>query len=208
MKKYSRFISKLILVEAILITSFTSSAIAALVDAPWTGSGSGSTNVVSDGITPPAVFQYSDNYYVDVYNGYSGSWHFDAVASSTRMVVLKYNYTGFHAYSTVTVVLTAFEGVTEYPLVNTGTANCCTPPSGGFTYAGTVALPVQAGDTYGFKMSGSNQDIIQMLSGQLTVDELNKDDCIEGAWQIIKDTNGALLFKTQDDCVSFVETEG
>src|SRR4029450_11774846 len=35
------------------------------------------------------------------------------------------------------------------PLVNAGPVNCCTPPSGGFTYSGTTPLSVQAGDTYG-----------------------------------------------------------
>jgi hypothetical protein len=138
------------------------------LDHPWTGSGTGTTTVVSDGTTPPAVFSYDAS-------GFDGAWNFHTVASSTRTVNLVWNYTGFHAFFEVTVGLDAYvthgATTTTTPLVNAGPEDCCTPPSGGFEYSGTVSLPVQAGDEYGFNMSGSNFDEFPTLMGTLTVDD-------------------------------------
>jgi hypothetical protein len=143
------------------------------VDQPWTGSGSGTTTVVSDGSSGPAVFQYqvfgSPSFGVD------GSWSFSTTSSSTRTVNLTYDYTGFNAFFKVKVGLEAFvtHGVTTTTtsLVNAGPVDCCTPPSGGFTYTGSVTLSVEAGDTYGFMLQGSNRDRNATLQGTLTVDE-------------------------------------
>src|SRR5438034_8775618 len=138
------------------------------VDHPWTGTGSGTTTVVSDGTSGPAVFHYSQI-------GFNGAWSFSTVASSTRTVNLAWNYTGFHSFFRVTVGLDAFvthgATTTTTSLVNAGPVNCCTPPSGGFTYSGTISLAVQAGDTYGFAMRGSNFDAIETLEGTLTVND-------------------------------------
>ncbi len=138
------------------------------VDHPWTGAGSGTTTVVSDGTSGPAVFSYSQH-------AFSGSWSFSTVASSTRTVNLAWTYAGFHSFFRVTVGLDAFvthgATTTTTSLVNAGPVNCCTPPSGGFSYSGTTSLSVQAGDTYGFAMRGSNFDSIETLQGTLTVDD-------------------------------------
>jgi len=139
------------------------------VDHPWTGGGSGTTTVVSDGTSGPAVFSYSQHF------GFSGSWSFSTVASSTRTVNLAWTYTGFHSFFRVTVGLDAFvthgATTTTTSLVNDGPVNCCTPPSGGFSYSGTTSLSVQAGDTYGFAMRGSHFDSLHVLEGTLTVDD-------------------------------------
>jgi hypothetical protein len=139
------------------------------VDHPWTGSGSGTTTVVSDGTSGPAVFTYSDH------ENFEGSWTFSTVASQTRTVNLAWDYTGFHSFFQVTVGLDAFvthgATTTTTPLVNDGPVDCCTPPSGGFSYSGTISLSVQAGDTYGFAMRGSHFDIAMALEGTLTVDD-------------------------------------
>jgi hypothetical protein len=143
------------------------------VDNPWAGTGSGTTNVVSDGTSGPAVLSY--NYFGNPCCGATGSWSFSTVASSTRTVELNWTYTGFNAYYQVTVGLDAFvtDGATTTttPLVHDGPVNCCTPPSGGFSYTGSVSLSVQAGDTYGFKMNGHNFDSNATLQGTLTVDD-------------------------------------
>jgi hypothetical protein len=142
------------------------------VDHPWSGTGPTGT-VVSDGTSGPAVFTY--DFFGSPTSGASGSWTFSTVASSSRTVNLTYDYTGFHAFFRVTVGLDAFvthgATTTTTPLVNAGPVNCCTPPSGGFSYSGTVSLSVQAGDTYGFAMRGSNRDTNATLRGTLTVDE-------------------------------------
>ena len=139
------------------------------VDHPWAGSGSGTTTVVSDGSAGPAVFQYQD------LGEFSGSWNFSTTASTTRTVNLTYDYTGFNAFFAVTVGLEAYvtheTSTTTTSLVNAGPVDCCTPPSGGFTYSGSVTLSVQAGDTYGFMLQGSNFDSNMTLQGTLTVDE-------------------------------------
>jgi hypothetical protein len=142
-------------------------------DHPWSGTGTGTTTLVSDGTSGPAVFSYSQT-------GFSGSWRFSTVASSTRVVPLAWNYSGFHSFFQVRVGLDAFvtrgATTTTTPLVNAGPVNCCTPPSGGFTYSGTTSLSVQAGDTYGFAMRGSHGDRALMLRGTLTVDKAGVTD--------------------------------
>jgi hypothetical protein len=139
------------------------------VDHPWAGTGTGTTTVVSDGTSGPAVFSYSQT------TGFSGSWSFATVASSTRVVQLAWNYSGFHSFFEVRVGLDAFvthgTTTTTTPLVNAGPVNCCAPPSGGFTYTGTTSLSVQAGDTYGFAMRGRHFDTAQTLRGTLTVND-------------------------------------
>jgi hypothetical protein len=141
------------------------------VDHPWSGSGSGTTTVVSDGTSGPAVFRYS----LEVDCCAEGAWSFSTTASKTRTVNLTYDYAGFHAFFEVTVGLDAFvthgATTTTTPLVHDGPVDCCTPPSGGFHYTGIVSLPVQAGDTYGFRMQGSNFDADGRLLGTLTVDD-------------------------------------
>jgi hypothetical protein len=145
----------------------------------WTGSGSvniepASTAVVNDGTAAPAVFAYSAGTLPP--GGPCcgrGNWAFQTTATAAGAVAVDWSYTGFHAYFEVTVGLSAFVtsgGVTTtYPLVNDGPADCCTPPSGGFAYAGPFTFNVSAGDTYGFVMSGQNGDSDGRLQGTLTV---------------------------------------
>ena len=142
---------------AFSVLAVFSSANAVLLDAPWSGTGTGTTAVVSDGSAPPAVFTY------DAWS-YSGSWDFQATAAAARTVLLKYHYTGLHAWYQVTVGLDAVIGGQVVPLVSAGPENCCTSPSDGFDYAGTVALPVAAGESYGFAMRGSNYDLNAILT--------------------------------------------
>lgn len=134
MRLCSRWTGKRRLVRALWILpvawAVASTATAAVLDVPWSGSGTGTTTVVSDGTSGPTTFTYSD---VEggVFGGNAGNWTFNTVAARARTVVLKYTYTGFHAYFQVRVGLAAFVGATTPPLVNAGPVNCCTPPSGG-----------------------------------------------------------------------------
>ena len=178
-----------------------SPANAELLDTPWSGAGTGTTVVLSDGSTPPAEFSYAAQ-------SYFGAWNFQSVATSARTVLLKYRYQGYHAWYQVTVGLDAVVGSQVFPLVNDGPVNCCTYPSGGFDYTGTVALPVLAGESYGFAMRGSNFDWDNRLLGTLVVDEASKEDCKAGGWRTFHDLSGVPLFKNQGDCVSFVTTGG
>ena len=76
------------------------------------------------------------------------------------------------------------DGTTTIPLVNAGPVDCCTAPSAGFSYAGDVTLTVAAGDTYGFRIAGSNGDLNSRLSGRLVVDSLG------GLGSTVKVVNG------------------
>ena len=59
--------------------------------------------------------------------------------------------------------------VTKQVLHSAGPVNCCAAPSGGFDYSGTATFDLQAGDVYGFRMSGSHFDSDRRLLGTLTV---------------------------------------
>jgi hypothetical protein len=93
---------------------------------------------------------------------------------------LEYTYTGFHAFFQVRVALDAFVNGSSFNLVSAGPVNCCTSPSGGFTYTGIVELTVNAGDTYGFDMSGSHGDRDRRLIGALTVEKIVVDSDGDG----------------------------
>jgi hypothetical protein len=136
------------------------------LDAPWSGSGTGTTTVVSDGSAGDPVLTYQAN-------GFAGTWTFGATAASARTVAVAYDYSGFHSFFQVTVGLTAFVShdgtLTESTLVAAGPANCCSPPSGGFSYKGQTTFALAAGDTYGFRMQGGNFDSARTLSGRLAL---------------------------------------
>ena len=134
----------------------------------WTGSGSGAITF-TDGIANSPNFDYSLNP-----AGFSlVTWNYHTTADITGVVNLDYSYSGYHAFFAVTVLLRAYvthNGVTTYyPLVSDGPVNCCTAPSGGFSYTGSQALNVKAGDEYGFEFGGSNGDSDNRLIGTLAV---------------------------------------
>ena len=142
-------------------------------------------NVTSDPVNPSAT------YAVDLSNppgsGLGGSgvpaheWGLQTTANQGATLPVTYTYTGFHAYFEVTVHLTAFVTHTDHTttpptttttttsIVNAGPADCCTPPSGGFSFNGTFNFNVAVGDTYGFLFGGSNFDSNSVLNGTLTL---------------------------------------
>lgn len=144
---------------------------AALAATPWSGNGTGTTNVISDGTSSPAEFNYS--YSNPCHCGASGNWTFSTTSDISGSVDLAWTYTGFNAYYEVTAHLSAFVthlGVTTTTsLVSAGPTNCCSTPSNGFSYSGNATLNVTAGDTYGFTMAGSNYDSNSTLNGTLTI---------------------------------------
>lgn len=147
----------------------------------WTGSGPGATTVVSDGSVRNPQFQYlltGDAVHSDQ------TWDFHTTADAADTVTIPYCWRGFHAFFEVTTHLQAYvthEGVTTFtPLVNDGPVDCCTPPSGGFHYTGTVTLSVQAGDQYGFQFGGQNFDSDERMFGTLTLFSTQAPVCDAG----------------------------
>lgn len=153
-----------LLVPFVLGALLVAAPMAAQADSAWTGSGPGTISVsgmqMSYSLNGPAVWS-------------TQTWTFDTTASTTGTRTLNYDYSGFHAFFEVRAFLNAFvthNSVTTYTsLVNAGPANCCSTPSNGFHYTGSVTLNVQGGDTYGFTMGGSNYDSTSVLSGTLTL---------------------------------------
>ena len=54
-------------------------------------------------------------------------------------------------------------------LASGGPVSCCTTPSAGFSYTGTEYLDVSAGNSFGFKVYGSNGDLNSRLIGDLKI---------------------------------------
>ncbi|MEI7745751.1 MAG: CSLREA domain-containing protein, partial [Chloroflexota bacterium] len=143
---------------------------APVADAPswgaWTASGPGTVTTTSDGTTGPAAFGYSLSP-----AGFSTvTWSFTSTATQTGTLNLAWHYTGFHAYFAVTATAAVIvNGAVMTQVLAAGPQNCCTTPSGGFDYSGTVPVSVNAGDTFGFRVAGSNFDSNNVLNGHLEV---------------------------------------
>jgi hypothetical protein len=138
----------------------------------WQAIGDGAVSVLNDGSSGAPKMSYA--YDLGIGGGVSGEWHFFTTATTTETINLPYTYTGLHAWFQVTVTLEAFvisadAGDSGVTLVDDGPVDCCTPPSNGFSYTGTVPLDVEPGDIYGFSMTGSNFDLNSFLKGTLTV---------------------------------------
>jgi subtilisin family serine protease len=136
-------------------------------DGPWSGTGTATTTVTSDGTTGNAVLDYSTN-------GYSGNWTFNNTAKSDRKQPITWRYKGYHAWFQVRVAIEQFvirngTEIVKQTLQSAGPVNCCAAPSGGFDYTGTATFDLQPGDVYGFRMSGSNFDSDHRLIGTLTL---------------------------------------
>ena len=157
---------------------------AALADT-WTGSGTASSGdgtqplniLFTDGVSQRAQFHYD---YVDPFTAGSpgsaatGSFEYSTTAGATGDVTLPWSFAGFHAFFQAKVTLTAFVdgsgGETLYPLVNARADGLLCRAVERVLVRGTVTLPgVQAGDTYGFRITGSNGDSNATLQGDLAV---------------------------------------
>jgi hypothetical protein len=149
---------------------------AAILDAPWSGSGTGTTTVVSDGTTADPQFDYS---VVTASSPSVGSWTFSTTAASARSVPIVWDSSGFYSYFQVKAGMVAFiqrssVDVFTQSLYDDGPANCCDPPSGGFDKSGTITFAdLQPGDVYGFRLTGSNSDGIKTLQGSLKLSEFD-----------------------------------
>ncbi|HET7069832.1 MAG TPA: hypothetical protein VFI40_03320, partial [Nocardioides sp.] len=140
-------------------------ATAASGDPTWTAGGTGNVQTVSDGSAAAAQMTYNAD------GSGSGTWTFTTTAATSGTVKVPYTWQGLHAWFEVTTRLdTVVNGVpVAGPLVDEGPVDCCTSPSNGFVYGGVATFDVQSGDTYGFRLSGSNQDLNNFLRGTLTL---------------------------------------
>jgi hypothetical protein len=142
-------------------------ATAAPSDSPWASSGDGNVQTVSDGTASAAQMTYND----DGSASRSGTWTFTTSTTTGGTVKVPYTWQGLHAWFEVTTRLDlVVNGVAVgSPLVDDGPVDCCTSPSNGFVYGGIATFELQPGDTYGFRLSGSNFDSNNLLRGTLTL---------------------------------------
>jgi hypothetical protein len=140
----------------------------------WQATGPATNSVTGAGtVASPMVFTYDYDLGSPAGGVPQQRWDVQTEAAATGPVTLGWHWVGDHSTFQVTARLEGFviphgggtgERVT---LVNAGPANCCTTPSNGFDYSGTVTLHPAAGDTYGFTLYGSNFDSRSFLCGAL-----------------------------------------
>ncbi len=114
-------------------------------------------------------FTYNDNP-----AGYSlVTWTLTATAPIDETITFQWNHSGNHAYAEVTEFADAFVygpgGQSTFTLSSTGPVNCCSSPSAGFNYSGTITLTLHEGYTFGFHFGGSNFDANNFLEGAFTL---------------------------------------
>jgi hypothetical protein len=161
--------TKLIAIVSLLLALAlgATSASAATPGEPWAASGTGTTTTTADGTSGDAVLNYS-------VAGSSGAWTLKATAKTARQQAASWRYTGYHAWFQVRVGIEKFvirngQEIVTQKLAAAGPVNCCAAPSGGFDYSGTTSFDLQAGDVYGFRMTGSHFDRDRRLIGTLTL---------------------------------------
>ena len=162
-------------------TSISNRSVTFAVGMPaWTASAaSGTATLLDDGTTGHPGFSYSDLTAPDgnsTFNGRNGSWVMSTTAVETGTVNLSYVWSGFHSFFLVTAGLDVFvqrngADVSVVHLVASGPTSCdpCRAPSGGFLFSGSTSVAVQAGDTFGFRLRGTNGDSRNELDGTFRV---------------------------------------
>ena len=129
---------------------------------PWTASGPGNFTLDSNGAFDPPQMTYNLGEDPLGARFSNETWTLSTTASSAFTDNVPYLYTGYHGFFGVIVHLDAFvihNGITTTAsIVADGPVNCCTPPSGGFSYTGSHSFDVVAGDIYGFTAGGFNFD--------------------------------------------------
>jgi hypothetical protein len=138
----------------------------------WAASGPGTVTTNDDG-TADGTPDF--NYSVNISGNWGQrTWEFSTTSPVARTVNLQWSWSGYHAFFEVTARLDVFvrhlgvDTIVATP-VNAGPVDCCSAPSGGFSYSGSNAVVVQPGDTYGFKVTGGNFDSDARLQGSLAV---------------------------------------
>ncbi|MEO6510143.1 MAG: hypothetical protein ABIO16_04065, partial [Nocardioides sp.] len=132
------------------------------VDTGWQVSGFGAV-LDSDGATSAAAMHYNAD------NTPSLDVRFTATATQTGTIKVPYTWSGLHAFFNVTANLQKFVNGTVTSVFNAGPKDCCTSPSNGFLFGNVVTFDVQAGDQYGFILTGRNGDINNLLRGTFTL---------------------------------------
>ena len=172
-RRLASLFAAILLVAQLLITT-TPVALADPFTGAWSATGPGILTVPHDGTTG-GLAQLDYNYDLGVASGVSGTWTFTSTAATTGQIRAAYHWSGLHAWFAVTARLRPFvkhganPPVFDTDLYNPPQQNCCISPSNGFETGGSYPFTVQAGDTFGFELSGSNGDLNSFLRGSFRV---------------------------------------
>ena len=138
-----RAFKKSLLLTLAFLLLIAGSASAAIPDAPWRGKGTG-TVMIWNGTTQDPMLDYQAT-------EPTGKWELVATAKETRRQPIKYEYGGNHIASLEMFVSRNGQDVSTKTL-----AGIPLPPPGPFRHSDEATFDLQAGDVYGFRMSGSN----------------------------------------------------
>ncbi len=136
----------------------------------WLATGPGTVTFTGDGVTtePSLAYLLSGNVVFS-----PQTWQISTAAPRAATVTLPFTFQGYHAYFAVKVFVAAVvirPGGTQVDTVITqGPVNCCAAPSGGFNLSGSATFTVAAGDIYGFRFGGSNNDSDKTLTGTFKI---------------------------------------
>ncbi len=130
-----------------------------------------SQSVSSDSSSKNIVLIYNNGYSTGLGSGVAmQTWTFTATAQQSGTISYSWTYSGDHAWSTATAALSAWTDTTNNPPPMELQSFVTT--AGTFSYTGSSTLEVQAGQTYGFSVQGSNYDSTSRLYGTVTIQQI------------------------------------
>jgi hypothetical protein len=152
------------LILGICLTSVWSLTVNAMPvqEQSWVNTGPGSVSVTE------STYGVQFEYYLQSNLVHDGqTWVFSAVASADTELFYIWDYAGNHAwYNTVSKLEVFIErngvGIRNEILMDL-------TPFGAFTASGDLSLQLDAGDTYGFRVTGRNYDSNNFLFGTLSI---------------------------------------
>jgi hypothetical protein len=146
------------------VIGMAGSAQAAPTLGTFTATGPGTLSI-SGNNTDTTTFTYNDG------NAGFGTnnWTISAIAPENETLTVDYNSSGFYAYFEVVAALHSFIGGQGNTLYSYGPVDCCSTPSGGFDYTGSVTFNLLAGQSYGFTLTGRNGDSNNVQLGTLAL---------------------------------------
>jgi hypothetical protein len=163
------------------VIGMAASAEAAPTLGTFTATGPGTLSI-SGNNTDTTTFTYSDNP-----AGFGTNyWTISAIAPQDETLTVSYDSSGFYAWFQVIASLESFIGGQSTTLYSHGPNNCCTTPSGGFDYTGSVTFDLLKGQSYGFTLAGHNGDSTNVQLGTLSLHLLSSSAAPEPAsWALM-----------------------
>lgn len=152
-----KYVLALVSLTAATLLLAAGSASAAVPDAPWSASGTGTVTLRSDGTGgyDPA-FKYSS------FDTPTGTWTFSATAKTARTQPITWSYDVGEV-----ALIEKFVSRGGKDIVKETLASNFPGPASVFHFGGGTIFELQPGDVYGFRMAGSNEAYRKLTGGLL-----------------------------------------